>query len=113
MVTYGKHTTEFKLQVVKAILDEGLSFLEAAKRFGFTSHSNVKNWVKAYRTLGEEGLHDGRGKGQKKVRAKVPAGLTIEQENAWLRAQNEYLKKLLKLERRDVRNKKNTLLFKS
>lgn len=41
-MTYEKHTIECKLEVVKSILEEGLSYREAAKRFGFNTHSILK-----------------------------------------------------------------------
>ncbi|UYZ13862.1 helix-turn-helix domain-containing protein [Brevibacillus sp. WF146] len=111
-MTYENHTIECKLEVVKSILEEGLSYREAAKRFGFKTHSNVKNWVHAYKIHGVEGLKDRRGQGLKKALSKIPSNLTLEQENKWLRAQNAFLKKLLKTERRDAPDTENTPLFK-
>ncbi|MNL78988.1 hypothetical protein D3C87_2055030 [compost metagenome] len=70
------------------------------------SYQQVYSWVKKYEAGGEEALRDGRG------RTKAPEELTeadrhnrlamkkLEYENARLRAENAFLKKLEELERR-------------
>jgi transposase len=101
---YAKYTLEFKLRVVRACLDEHMTFRGAAKHFGLSDHSNVKNWVYAYEAFGEAGLQDGRGRGKERPKRRLPSGMSLEQENAWLKAENEYLKKLLEAERWDAKH---------
>ena len=63
---------------------------------GLSSKSHVLLWVKRYKELGESGLEERRGKykGINKGRPRKQ-DLTLEQENEKLRAEVEYLKKLI------------------
>jgi transposase-like protein len=67
----------------------------------------IRNWVKAYRELGEEGLQDRRGKHGHHHRSSTNTQ-PVEQELLGLRAENAYLKKLLELKRRDAVNRLNS-----
>lgn len=57
-------------------------------------------WVKRYRELGEDGLRERRGKstGQNKGRLKKESP-TLEEKIKRLEAEDEYLKKVLKMGR--------------
>lgn len=62
MVSKNKSFEE-KVEIVKELLEEGLSYKEAATKHG-VSYNNVYSWVKKYKEYGEKGLIDGRGRGR-------------------------------------------------
>ena len=99
------YTACFKLMVLKAIDKELLSLRAACVRFNIPSESAIISWRNAYESKGESGLIAkpiGRPAKMKlpiKRKAKKPAKpLTREEEllneNEYLRAENELLKKL-------------------
>lgn len=47
---------EFRLKMVRLYLEEGYSVSILQEQFGVSGHS-IQRWVKAYRSLGESGLH--------------------------------------------------------
>ncbi len=55
-----KYSFEFKKQVVEAYLNNEGGYIKIAKRFGISNgpgdHGSVRDWVKKYRALGDEGL---------------------------------------------------------
>lgn len=71
------------------------------------SYQNVYNWVKRYEQLGYEGLQDRRGRRKaKQVSRTSEEKMAIEmaklkQENAQLQMENDLLKKVKELERRN------------
>ena len=71
-----------------------------AKELGLTDGRRVMLWIKRYKEFGEAGLKERRGaaKGLSKGR-KRSKELTLEEENIRLKAEVEYLKKLLQVER--------------
>ncbi len=96
--TKTQYSFEFKLEVVRKVIDEGATAQQVAQEYGLSSASLVQTWVRAYRRLGEEGL-----KPKPKGRQPQDAGSSsqeltdlarLEQENERLRAENAYLKKL-------------------
>jgi transposase len=102
---YQKYDVSFKLKVLKAIWSEDLSLRAAAVRFNIPSESVIINWQKLFNEQGEMGLIS-KPKGRplkmkepiKRKRRKSAKPLTREeellQENEYLRAENELLKKL-------------------
>jgi transposase len=52
----AKYDFSFKIKVVKSYLNGEGGFLSIAKRYGIPSKNQVKIWVNAYNTLGENGL---------------------------------------------------------
>ncbi|MNS77660.1 IS2 repressor TnpA [compost metagenome] len=104
-MTKGRATTwQERMDIVLYCLANGQDYTKAASHF-HVSYQQVYSWVKKYEAGGEEALGDGRG------RTKAPEELTeadrhrlamkkLEYENARLRAENAFLKKLEELERR-------------
>ena len=94
----NKHyTPEFKKQVVEAVLQDGLSYQEAAKIYKVQGHSRIQSWERIYLEEGPEALAiERRGRGSagrpKKLPDKVEEDLLAEVQR--LRAENAYLKKL-------------------
>lgn len=104
-MTKGRVTTwQERIDSVLYCLANGQDYTKAASHF-HVSYQQVYSWVKKYEAGGEEALRDGRG------RTKAPEELTeadrhrlamqkLESENARLRAENAFLKKLEEFERR-------------
>ncbi|EJO5349589.1 transposase [Clostridium sporogenes] len=95
-----KYSFEIKLKAVNMYLKDGIGSTTIAKKLELSSNKRVLLWVKRYEELGETGLEERRGKakGIDKGRPRKQP-LTLEQENEKLRAEVEYLKKLLLIER--------------
>jgi transposase len=92
--TYSK---EYKLNAVEMYLSgEHGGYDSITAKLGLPSKVMIRRWVKNYREFGEEGLAERRGTtrlpGTGRPRTKKP--LTLEEEVAYLRAQNYFLKKL-------------------
>jgi transposase len=83
------------------VLERILEIITIAKELGISDKNIVMRWVKHFENEGMEGLEEKRGKavGPRKGRPRKCL-LTLEEENLRLRAENEYLKKWLGLERR-------------
>jgi len=102
---YQKYDPSLKLRVLKAIAKGNLSLRSAAVRFNIPSESVIIKWQKSFSEKGEMGLI-AKPKGRpikmngpiKRKRRKSAKPLTREeellQENEYLRAENELLKKL-------------------
>ena len=97
-----RYTGEFKQQVAEDIINNKLSYGEAARKYGIV-HSVLMKWERIYLEEGAGGLyierrgrtsiHDGNIKGRPLILDKsVEANLIAE--NQRLRMENEYLKKL-------------------
>lgn len=97
---FKSYTKEFKLEVVMQRL-AGVSLPKLSQQYQVTD-SMIIQWVKNYQELGEDGLVSKRGqkgvpnilKGKTKQSFSSP-----EEENAYLRLENEYLKKRMSEER--------------
>lgn len=105
-------TSTFKIKAVKESL-KGVPpkeiFLKAGVDLGLFNpdyaKKTIQRWRKIWETLGDEGLRDDR-RGSKSVgRPKGVKFKTLEEENAYLRAENEFLKKLHALARKDEKKK--------
>lgn len=98
--TKSKYSFDFKLEVVRRILDEGATAQQLAREHGLSSGQLIQSWVRAYRQQGEDGLRP-KPKGRPRKDGSAPAAAgdmgdlaRLEQENLRLRAENAYLKKL-------------------
>lgn len=97
---FKSYTKEFKLEVVMQRL-AGVSLPKLSQQYQVTD-SMIIQWVKNYQEHGEDGLVSKRGqkgvpnilKGKTKQSFSSP-----EEENAYLRLENEYLKKRMSEER--------------
>jgi len=95
-----ENSFEIKLKAVELYLEKNIGSTTIAKELGLTDGRRVMLWIKRYKEFGEDGLKERRGavKGLSKGR-KRSKELTLEEENLRLRAEVEYLKKLIQVER--------------
>ena len=96
-ISNKRYTPEFKKQVVEAVIQEGLSYQEAARIYEVQGHDRIQSWERIYLEEGPEGLAvERRGRRsigrQKKLPSKVEEDLLAEVQR--LRAENAYLKNL-------------------
>ena len=105
-----RYTGEFKQRVVETMMQEKLSYREAARQFDVNDHHRVASWERIYLEEGPEGLYiERRGQGRKgrppkKLKPEVEEDLLAEVQR--LRAENAYLKKLNALVAERVRQEK-------
>ena len=104
-----RYTPEFKKLVIETMLEERLSYREAARRFEVNDHHRIQNWERIYLTEGPEGLAvERRGRGSKdrppkQLPKEVEEDLLAEVQR--LRAENAYLKNLQALVLEDERRR--------
>ena len=105
-----RYTGEFKQRVVETMMQEKLSYREAARQFDVNDHKRVASWEKIYLEEGPEGLyverrgHGSKGRPPKKLKPEVEEDLLAEVQR--LRAENDYLKKLNALVAERVRQER-------
>ena len=95
-----KYTKDLKLKAVKMYLEDKIGSTTIAKELELSSERRVLLWVKRYKEFGETGLEERRGtcRGLNKGRPRKNT-MTLEEENLRLKAEIDYLKKLMQLER--------------
>ena len=102
-MTGGKHATysfETKLAAVRAVVDEGMTKPAAMARFGITSTTSLKTWLRAYREGGPGALRPkpkGRHKGTSSPPKKTTREQELERRVRKLEAENACLKKSIAL----------------
>ena len=82
-MTGGKHATysfETKLAAVRAVVDEGMTKPAAMARFGITSTTSLKTWLRAYREGGPDALRPKPKGADSRERPPPPKKTTREQE---------------------------------
>ncbi len=105
-----RYTGEFKQKVVETMMQEKLSYKEAARQFEVGDDKRVATWERIYLEEGAEGLYiERRGRGSKgrppkRLKPEVEEDLLAEVQR--LRAENAYLKKLNALVAERVRQEK-------
>lgn len=105
---FTSYTKEFKLKAVKMYLDEGRSMRFIIREMGIKDRSYLRRWLKNYQKGGEDGLEDGRGKSKTPTRGRPRIDpCSPEEENRRLRAENDYLKALLRLTEEKIKKKRN------
>lgn len=101
-----KTSSQERLEIVKDCLVRGRNYGETARKYG-CSYQQVRNWVQKYETMGEAGLEDRRGKRtgslpprtrEEEWEARIAQ---LEREKKALQMENDLLKKLKEIERRD------------
>ena len=94
------YSFDIKFKAVRMYLEEGIGRTTFAKELNLSSNKRVLLWVKRYNEFGEDGLRERRGitRGLQKGRPRKRQ-LSLEEENQRLKAEVEFLKKLLILER--------------
>lgn len=96
----NNYSFETKLKAVKMYLDDGISSNRIAKLLNLSCKNRVLLWVKRYNELGEDGLRERRGSTKSILRGRPKKKFnSIEEEMERLKAENEYLKKLLESRR--------------
>jgi transposase len=93
------YSVEFKHKAVELYLEQGMGYWAVARKLGLSSMSYVQRWVRNYQNFGLEGLTERRelsrvSKGRPRTRK-----MSSEDEIRKLKAENEFLKKLLGIER--------------
>ena len=84
-----RYTPEFKKQVVEAVIQDGLSYQEAARIYEVQGHDRIQSWERIYLEEGPEGLAvERRGRKSTGRPKKMPGKVQR------LRAENAYLKNL-------------------
>jgi transposase len=94
--TKKTYSVEFKLAAVQMYFKEDMGYKRVAEELGI-HFTMVKRWVNRYEKEGLKGLEEKRGKSRGKGRQRKNPSLN--EELVRLRAENEYLKKLLALRR--------------
>lgn len=95
---YSRYDKNLKLSVVKTYLKSNVSAEVLAKEYGVKSDTQILDWVKKYKELGERAF-DKRRSSKKMILKKIEIAsneknISIKKENKYLRMENEYLKKL-------------------
>ena len=104
---------EFKLKVLNYQQEHHLSDLQTALIFGITHHGTICAWRKKYITGGTEALFQKQGRRPKMPKKslipnKPREEWTKDEELAYLRMENEYLKKLTALIQEDKQREKDS-----
>lgn len=95
--TYPK---ELKLKAVKMHLEENLGFRTIVRELKIPDKSTVRGWVRNYETLGLAGLEERRGRSKSLLKGRPrKTKMPLEVQITRLKAENEFLKKLLEVER--------------
>lgn len=115
---YSLHTTEFKIRVLNAMSEQGLSFKSAAAQFNIPSSATVSVWQRLYNEGGLNALKP-KPKGRRPMRKKMDyqallkkpiAELSHEellQRLEYAEIENAYLKKLEALAQQKILAKQN------
>ena len=99
---YIYYSKEFKLTVVRAYKDKGLSLRDCCLQFNIPTQSTISSWISKYEQRGLEGLNEQKGRPRTMKKAKPKSKKTepltrleeLEKENLYLKAEIEFLKKL-------------------
>ena len=99
---YNRYSKKLKLAAVKTYLGSNISAEVLAKNLGVKSDTQILDWVKKYKELGEAAFDRKRKiiideKKMERERRK----LSLKKENEYLRMENDYLKKLYILQMKE------------
>lgn len=103
LLTMGTKKTypfETKVAAVRAVVEDGMTKVEAMERFGIASMTPLKSWIRTYRAGGPEALRPkpkGRPKGSKVQPEAETREQELERRVRKLEAENAYLKKSIAL----------------
>lgn len=114
----GRKTTQIeRIEIAQWVIANDLNYNGATKKFS-VSYGQVYAWVKKFKQDGPEALQDRRGKDKSSkpnLTDEEKQALRIkelEARNAYLSKENEVLKKLKELERKDAQQSQNIVPFK-
>ena len=110
-----RYPNEFKVLVVETVLKEHLSLKEGVRRFGISCPQVIRSWIRVYENEGASALLKERRGRHKKPRREAPPRQnlreadreSLENEIKYLRAENDYLKKLRALVLEEERQNKS------
>ena len=94
-----KYSRETKLKAIKRVY-EGESQREVAIDLGLAEATTIRDWLRIYKSKGEEGIKDSYSRSHYLLhedRLDKIAVDSLKDRNAYLEAENEYLKKLYSL----------------
>ncbi|TDG35168.1 transposase [Pedobacter changchengzhani] len=97
-----RYTVQFRMDVVSYHKQKGISLRESCMRFGIRSQSTLYCWLTTFDQYGCEGLkvryesipNMERRKTERKIIEDLSRLEELEKENLYLRAENDFLKKL-------------------
>jgi len=107
MTKRRKTTQEERKKIVQYCLEHKLDYGDTAKYYQ-VSYQQVYQWVQKYKEMGDAGLEARRGKRIGSFPSRTPEEALrdkiaeLERKNYWLQMENDVLKKLQELERRDA-----------
>jgi transposase len=84
--TFNRYSDDMKKEAVRLRVEEQWSYTLIREKFGIKSDTQIINWLRKYQN--GETFEDYRGRWTKKHFS------SVEEENEYLKAQVEYLKKL-------------------
>lgn len=103
-VTNQAYSVNFKLDVIKAVMDDGLSYSQALVKFELKEIGMISTWLRLYQQQGIQGLQPKRRGRPKGMPQTLKASLCKEDSDKsqaelldelnYLRAENAFLKKL-------------------
>jgi transposase-like protein len=83
--TFNRYSEETKKEAVRLYLEEGFSYVQIQNQLGIKSSTQIINWINRHNS--GESFEDYRGRWNKKHFS------SHEEENMYLKAQIDYLKK--------------------
>ncbi len=94
-----RYSSSFKMEVITWLVKNNASFPETAKHFNISNEGTVWQWKHIFDVHGSPGLADRRKRAttmtdNKKKPTKDDKIKQLEKDNEYLKAENEYLKKL-------------------
>lgn len=107
MTKTRKTTQNERKEIVQYCLAHKLNYGGTAEKYQ-VSYQQVYQWVQKYKEMGDAGLEDRRGKRIGSLPSRTPEEelrdkvAELERKNHWLQMENDVLKKLKELERRDA-----------
>ena len=109
-VVYMRHSRKTsideRIAIVEECLARGKDYASMAEKYD-CSYQQVRSWVKRYEEMGASGLEDRRGKRSETMTGRTPEEelrikiAQLEREKYLLKMENDLLKKVSELEKRD------------
>ncbi|PJG83440.1 helix-turn-helix domain-containing protein [Caviibacterium pharyngocola] len=113
----GKHYSfEFKLNIVKQVLNDQLGVREAAQQYHIPNHSVIVDWLQRFKKQGKTGLIRQPNKRTPRQMKKYDGAEKIKDPTdikallkriEYLEAENDVLKKLKELDKEKAKRKKD------
>jgi len=103
------YSVEFKINIIERYNSGNEGGVKSlSKKLGFRSPNMLTQWLKKYNEFGMAGLESKRGKSPSPMRGRPKKNYdSPEEEILKLKAENEYLKKLLQVNKDNIKKKEN------